>query len=49
MPFSGISYIRGEKNFGLKFAKILSEKLNQARVKMGKFKQKIDAQQIIEF
>ena len=49
LPFSGISYIRGEENFGLEFAKILSEKLNQVRVKMGKFKQKIDAQQIIEF
>ena len=41
LPFSGISYIRGEENFGLEFAKILSEKLNQVRVKMGKFKQKL--------
>lgn len=49
LPFSGISYFRGEENFGLEFAKILSEKLNQVRVKMGKFKQRIDAQQIIEF
>ena len=49
LPFSGISYIRGEKNFGLEFAKILSEKLVLVGVKMGKFKQKIDAQQIIEF
>ena len=24
LPFSGISYFRGEKNFGLEFAKILS-------------------------
>ena len=24
LPFSGISYIRGEENFGLEFAKILS-------------------------
>ena len=49
MPFSGISYFRGEKIFRVKFAKILSEKMNQVRVKMGKFKQRIDAQQIIEF
>ena len=31
LPFSGISYFRGEKNFRVKFAKILSEKLNQVR------------------
>lgn len=49
LPFSGISYFRGEKIFRVKFAKILSEKMNQVRVKMGKFKQRIDAQQIIEF
>ena len=24
LPFSGISYFRGEENFGLEFAKILS-------------------------
>ena len=47
LPFSGISYIRGEENFGLEFAKILSEK-NQVRVKM-EIQTKIDAQQIIEF
>lgn len=49
LPFSGINYIRGGKNFRVEFAKILSEKMNQVRVKMGKFKQRIDAQQIIEF
>ena len=49
LPFSGISYFRGEKIFRVKFAKILSEKMNQVRVKMGKFKQRIGAQQKIEF
>ena len=49
LPFSGISYFRGEKIFRVKFAKILSEKLVLVGVKMGKFKQRIDAQQIIEF
>ena len=49
LPFSGISYIRGEENFRVKFAKILSEKLVLVGVKMGKFKQRIGAQQKIEF
>ena len=49
LPFSGISYIRGKENFRVKFAKILSEKLVLVGVKMGKFKQRIGAQQKIEF
>ena len=47
LPFSGISYFRGEKILGLSLRN--SERKDEPGVKMGKFKQRIDAQQIIEF
>ena len=48
--FRGISYFRGEEKFWARVCKILRlKRLVLVGVKMGKFKQRIDAQQIIEF